>query len=87
MSTIKDNEHQPDVQDSTKTALDESLPEGSSSQGMSGNVNPDDASLTTGYATVGIAGHMSDQREGDEMGYAPVQSGGGVVGRPGGWER
>jgi hypothetical protein len=30
---------------------------------------------------------MSDQREGDELTYVPTQSGGGVVGRPGGWER
>lgn len=78
----------PDVQGNSKNGLPEAdLPTGSSSEGMSGNVNPGDASLETGFAKVSVAGSMTDQREGDELGYAPTQSGGGVVGRPGGWER
>lgn len=82
------NPQQPDVQGNSTDGLgDGSLPSGSSTHGMSGNVNPDGASTETGFANVGIAGHMADQREGDELGYAPVQSGGGVVGRAGGWER
>lgn len=87
MATIKDNEHQPDVEGNSKNGLDGSLATGSSTQGMDGNVNPDGASTDTGFANVSIAGAMTDQREGDELGYAPTQSGGGVCGRPGGWER
>lgn len=87
MSKIKDNEHAPDVQAGKESALSGSLATGSSTEGMSGNVNPDGASLSEGFAKVSIAGGMADQREGDEMGYAPTQTGGGVVGRPGGWER
>lgn len=87
MSKIKDNEHQPDVQAGKESALSGSLASGSSTEGMSGNVNPDGASLTEGYAKVGIADTMADQREGDELGYAPTQSGGGFAKRPGGWER
>ncbi len=87
MSKIKDNEHAPDVQAGKESALSGSLATGSSTEGMSGNVNPGDASLETGFAKIEIAGEMTDQREGDELGYAPTQSGGGVVGRPGGWER
>jgi hypothetical protein len=77
----------PDTQGNSKDGLGGAFPTGSSSAGMSGNVNPDDASLSTGYAKVSIAGGMSGTREGDELGYAPTQSGGGFAGRAGGWER
>lgn len=87
MATIKDNEHQPDVQECDKTALDGSLASGSSTMGMTDNVNPDNASTETGFSKVEVAGRMTSQREGDELTYVPTQSGGGVVGRPGGWER
>lgn len=84
---MKDKSCQPpDVQGNSKNGLAGDLRKGSSTEGMSGNVNPDGASLETGFAKVGIADGMSDQREGDEAGYVSMQNG-GVVGRSSGWER
>lgn len=85
-----ENKQAPDTQGNSTDGLSGSFGTGSSTQGMTDNVNPDGASTETGFAKVGIAGHMTDQRDGDETlakesGYG--QTPGGVCGRPGGWER
>lgn len=82
----------PDVEGNSTNGLPEgTLPMGSSLQGKTHNVTPgfSEAEVHQGYETLNGDGTkgMKDQREGDELGYAPTQSGGGVVGRPGGWER
>ena len=77
----------PDIEGNSKDGLAGALPQGSSAQGMTSGSNPDGASIHTGYARVGIAGGMAEQREGDDDVFAPTQSGGGFLGRSGGWDR
>lgn len=90
MATIKDNEHQPDIEGNSKNGLDGSLPDAGCAAGMDADAafqGCDRDCASEGFHSIKIAGSMADQREGDELGFAPTQSGGGFAGRPGGWDR
>lgn len=84
------NGHQPDTQGNSRDGLEGDLAEGSATTSMSGGalggLSP--ADVERGWDALDADGRsMKEQREGDEMGYVTGQTPGGVVGRPGGWER
>lgn len=82
----------PDIEGNSVNGLpDGNLPQGSSIQGMTEGAHQGltQSEVYQGYESLNADGTkgMKLQREGDELGFAPTQSGGGFVGRPGGWER